>query len=312
MTTDGLRSIERMSVRTVLEEAWAEWLKDTNAAGKRTQAWAWRRDNRAEWAAIVAYRAGTGPRPTLTSIPGLEHLRLTDAWLLTADPPDPPGFPPAYAQWSDDFDPAPASRWTWSNPRDNHDTFPSPYASLVDDGAGGKAVRLLSPTMGGNGALSSFYDGSGQWGQQGLHQLGMVQFRLVKHSTFIWVWEWHELAGVGVNSCAVGVNPNKTLRIQVSGGNPVGHQYTTLDVPGALVLDRWYLLEWDIVWSINSSGRFLVKLDGDTLINVSRPTLLIRSGGLPDTVVIGGYSYCPPGSLGDQSVDFRRFAVGLV
>lgn len=81
-----------MSIRTDLEAAWAEWLKDTNDADKRTQAWAWRRDNPGEWAAIVAYRAGTGPRPNVTSIPGLEHLKLTDAWLLTApvEPPPPP------------------------------------------------------------------------------------------------------------------------------------------------------------------------------------------------------------------------------
>jgi hypothetical protein len=160
--------------------------------------------------------------------------------------------------------------------------------------------------------LSAFYDQSGAWGKQGQRQLGQVELRLVNHSAFIWVWEWHENAGQGINSCAVGVNSNKTLRIQVSGGPTSGHQYTQLDDTQTLVQNRWYLLEWDITWSTGSTGRFNVKLDGRQVIDVARPTLLFKDGSsVPDNVVIGGYSYTPPGSNGAQVVDLKNVAVGV-
>lgn len=223
-------------------------------------------------------------------------------------PPPSGTWPPAYADFSDDFAPAPEPRWSWWLNNGNT-SFPNAGAALVSDGAGGNAVRLTSPSVGGSGQLSSFYDGSGAFGQQGQRQLGQVDIRRVNQDQFIWVWEWHENAGVGVNSCAVGLNPNRTLRVQVSGGSASGHQYTTVNDTEALGTG-WYALAWDITWS-TTAGRFKLTLNGRTVVDVSRPTLLIRSNGQPDNVVVGGYCYTPPGSNGAQVMEFRRVAIGV-
>jgi hypothetical protein len=230
-------------------------------------------------------------------------------------PPPPDGtFPPTYADWSDDFSPAPDSRWTWVLAGNGDTGFPSAGASLVPDGEGGNAVRLTSPAVGGNGQLASFYDGSGAYGKQGQNQFGQIEFRIIQQNQFSWVFEWHEMADQGINSCAIGVNTNKTIRIQVSGGPTAGHQYTELNDTQTLVTNRFYKLEWDIVWSTGSAGKFAVKLDGRQIINVSRPTLLFKDGSsVPDNVVIGGYSYNPTtGATPAQVFDFRKFAVGVV
>ena len=240
----------------------------------------------------------------------LDVVERPDGFVWPAPAPPTGWTPPSYADFSDDFDPAPSSRWTWVFGSNGNTGFPSQGASLVDDGQGGKAVRLRSPVVGGNGQLASFYDGSGQWGTNGTHQMGEVGFRPISLNAFMWFWEWHENIGAGINSCAIGINSNRTIRIQVSGGNVSGHQYTTLNDSQVLSLNQWDTLAWDIVWSPSSSGRFKVWLGSRVLCDLSRPTLL-TSGGQVDTTVIGGYSYIP-GGTGEHVVDFRRFAVGAV
>ena len=229
-------------------------------------------------------------------------------------PPPPPGgsYPPAYADWADELAP-PDARWVKSIPGNSNAPFPNATMTLVPDGEGGQALRVASPATGGNGALSSFYDPSGEFGKQGQRQVGEVEFRIVNQYSFIWFWEWHENAGNGINSCAIGLNPNRTIKIQVSGGQASGHQYSILDDLEVIAPGAWKKLEWDIVWSTNPTvGKFLIKVNGRVLANLSRATLLFKSSGQPDNVVIGGYSYTPPGSQGTQVIDFRKFAVGIV
>lgn len=300
-----------LNPQDALEAEWAEWLKPTGPGNPQaSQGEKWRRDNPGEWAQLKAYRDGTGPRPSLATNTGRQMVFSTDALLmLNPDPPD-PTFPPEWADFSDDFDPAPASRWRWALADNGNAGFPNTGARLVDDGRGGKAVRLTSPVVGGSGQLSSFYDPSGQWGTNGIHQMGQAEVRRVNQDQFIWIWEWHENIGAGINSCAIGLNPNRTTKIQVSGGPVSGHQYTILNDSQALD-GGWHLYEWDIIWSPTNTGRFKVWLDGRVICDVQRPTLL-TTGGRVDTTVIGGYCYTPPGSNGAQVMDFANVAVGAV
>ena len=309
-----------LNPQDALEAEWAEWLKPTGPGNPQaSQGERWRRDNPGEWAKLKEYREG-GPRPQLATNTGRQMVFSTDAlFLLNPDPPD-PTLPPEWADFSDDFDPAPASRWRWALANNGNAGFPNSGARLVDDGDGGKAVRLTSPVVGGSGQLSSFYDPSGQWGTNGTHQMGQARIRRVNQDQFIWDWEFHENlsnkiingkpGNNGINSCAFGLNPNATTKIQVSGGDVFNHNYTIVNDTEALALNRFYLYEWDIKWS-PGQGWFKVWLNGRKIIDVARPTLLFN-GDTVDTTVIGGYCYTPPGSNGAQVMDFTDVAVGAV
>ena len=159
----------------------------------------------------------------------VEALGVLDTGVLPNPVPPDPIFPPQWSDFSDDFDPSPSSRWAWEFAGSTVG-FPNAGAKLIGNEPG---VRLSSPVVGGNGQLSAFYDGTGDWGKNGMRQQGLVDFRLVSQSAFIWIWEWHENQNwIDINSCAVGVNPDRSMRVQISGGQVSSHQYTHLTVPG--------------------------------------------------------------------------------
>lgn len=83
-----------------LEAEWAVFMEDR--PGKRgawTQDQRWRADNPGELAALVAYRDGTGPRPTLATTTGRRMAEHVDAWReargIVPPPPAPAGSVPA-------------------------------------------------------------------------------------------------------------------------------------------------------------------------------------------------------------------------
>ena len=67
-----------------LDAAWAVFLENRSGGrGNWTQDQRWRADNPGEWVKLLAYRDGTGPRPSLASEPGRRMVFET-----------PPGWPP--------------------------------------------------------------------------------------------------------------------------------------------------------------------------------------------------------------------------
>lgn len=78
-----------MSIKTELDSAWTEWMREKNSQNKLTQGGTWRRDNPGEWTQLQAYRNG-GARPNLASITGKQMVFETAAWLLAGGAPPPP------------------------------------------------------------------------------------------------------------------------------------------------------------------------------------------------------------------------------
>ena len=85
------------TIRTALDEEWAEFMVPVNSQGKRTVAETWRVQNPGEWQKLQDYRAGSGARPVLVTSFGRQMVEHVDAYLLTGtvEPPPPPPPPPA-------------------------------------------------------------------------------------------------------------------------------------------------------------------------------------------------------------------------
>jgi hypothetical protein len=189
--------------------------------------------------------------------------------------------------------------------------------SVVSDGEGGPALRLTIPAgVGGGGVLASaFRVGANAHGRNGEEQWGRTGLRLAPgyqpSGAYNWLVEWHEQMNpyTGIDSNALGVNGNRQLFIQLSGGDVSGHQYTHHTDSQSLEVGRWYQLVWHAKWSPDPNvGLFELWLDGRLVGSWRRGTLL-RSGGNVDELAFGLYNYHPPVGV-PVSVDFRRTALG--
>lgn len=285
----------------------------------------YRKDSPTEYAKVMGYLAG-GARPSgVVSDIGMGLMLEEDARraLVPAPPPPPPPptptsnwNPPYDSAWKwDDFDPTPTpGRWLYEY-LGSAPGFPNPGATSVSDDEGGRAVRLTVPAgQGGGGVLSTMYDGSAAFSDEGLEQFWRVGVRFVPgfyvpSGSYSWVFEWHEMKTSGVNSCALGVTPEMKMRVQISGGDVVGHQYTQHYDTEVLKTGLWYLWDGRIFWSTDpAKGKFDVRINGRDVIRASRATLL-RQGSVVDRCIIGCYNYHLPAAT-DMSIDFRHFAVG--
>jgi len=75
-----------MTALAELDSEWQEWL---NVPAIKT----WQKQQPASWAAIVAYRNGTGPRPNPSTRIGRALTFQTAAWLALKAAPTPPPEP---------------------------------------------------------------------------------------------------------------------------------------------------------------------------------------------------------------------------
>lgn len=304
-----------------LQAAWDEWMIEKNAKGKLTQGAAWRRDNPGEWQKLQDYRAG-GPKPTLATRTGRQMTNEVAAWLEAKQeapqPPD-PGEPPTGYYWREEFAVRPSTWWNYQS-GNTQVQWGDPVATLVDNGSGGKALRIGGGGPGGQGIFGAMWNGGDI--VHGMQGETWMSTRMRFNATFNgWWFEHHEnftrYTNNTIYSPAIGFNldGDRKLHAQTTGGpidphlggKPRGTQ--TKDTQ-TLEVDRWYtLVEHMILTPDHSKGVHESWIDGRQWFKHQRGTLLQAPDGTVDQLAFGLYAY-PWNPTTTMHVDFDHLTQG--
>lgn len=234
-------------------------------------------------------------------------------------PPPPPGGEPTGTGsfFIEKFQTQPASFWRYQS-GSSAVQWPNSAFQLVDNGSGGKALRIGGSGPGGAGIFGAMWTYNSAWGSKGVEL--WLKTRIRVDAPFNgWFLEHHEnfnsYTNNSIYSCALGFNidGDRKLHAQTTGGsitNHVGGQRgTQTKDTQTLAAGTWYeLVEHLILSERHDTGMHESWVDGRRWFQHQRATLL-TNGSAVDSLALGFYAY-PWRSTPGMAIDFDYIVMG--
>jgi hypothetical protein len=262
-------------------------------------------------------------RTTLAVSKGSERVLVealaakdTGVWPNATPPSGEPSGQGAF--FVEKFQSQPASFWRYQA-GSSAVQWPNAAFTLVDNGTGGKALRIGGSGPGGAGVFGSMWTYNSAWGSKGVELWLRTRVRFDQAFNGFWL-EHHEnfnsYTNNSIYSCALAFNLDGDRRLQAQttggpiephlGGKPRGSQ--TKDTQ-AIEAGRWYeLVEHMLLSERHDTGLHESWVDGRRWFRHQRGTLL-TNGTAVDSLAFGLYAY-PWQSTPAMSAEFDYLVMG--